>query len=143
MCCDPIEETKIKRKSLRRYGVKVKLEHNLTAGKQTVTPCYHRGWGSLDSISGKESEIRLCSSPLTDGLSGLQFMTDKSFSQAGFALKRSTPQLILMLANASNSALFTLCLKRITLDVLQSVGDHLILNTAELLALANVRIIRK
>jgi len=45
---------------------KSKLEPNLTAGKQTVTPCHHGGWGSLDSISGRETKIRLCFSPLTD-----------------------------------------------------------------------------
>ena len=60
LCCDPIEETKIKRKSLRRYRVEVKLEPNVTAGKQTVTPCHQGGWGSVDSISGKESNLRLC-----------------------------------------------------------------------------------
>ena len=46
--------------------IKIKIEPNLTARKQTVTPCHHGGWGSLDSISGKESEIRLYFSPLTD-----------------------------------------------------------------------------
>ena len=54
LCCDPIKETKIKRKSLRRYRVEVKLEPNLTARKQTVTPCHHGGWESLDSFSGNE-----------------------------------------------------------------------------------------
>ena len=83
-------------------GSEDRLEPNLIAWKQTVTPCHLGGWGSLDSISGKEAEIRLCFSPLTDWLSGLQFMTDMSLSQAGFALGRSTPQLILMLAKASS-----------------------------------------
>ena len=35
-------------------------------------------------------------------LGGLQFMTDMSLCQTGFALGRSTPQLILMLAEASS-----------------------------------------
>ena len=83
-------------------GDEGRLEPNLTAWKQTVTPCHLGGWGSLDSISGKEAEIRLYFSPLTDWLSGLQFMTDMSLSQAGFALGISTPQLILMLAKASS-----------------------------------------
>ena len=52
--------------NVKNNGVEVKLEPNLTAGKQTVTPCHHGGWGSLDSISGKESDIRLCFIPLTD-----------------------------------------------------------------------------
>ena len=47
-------------------GSEDRLEPNLTTGKQTVTPCHHGGWGSLDSISGKEAEIRLYFSPLTD-----------------------------------------------------------------------------
>ena len=43
-----------KRKTTSKMRVEVKLEPNLTAGKQTVTPCHHGGWGSLDSISGME-----------------------------------------------------------------------------------------
>ena len=120
----PHPKWKTTKNGIRSYRVKVKVEPNLTAGKQTVIPCHHGGWGSLDSISGMESNIKLCFSPLTDWLSGLQFMTGRSLSQAGFALERSTPQLILMLANASNSAVFKLCLKRCTLDVLESVVSH-------------------
>ena len=97
---------------------------NLTARKQTVAPCHHGDWGSLDSNSGKEALIRLCLSPLPDWLSGLQFMTDMSLSQAGFALGRSTPQMIRMLANASSLAVFIYCLKRSTLDVFGSMVGH-------------------
>ena len=66
-----------------------RLEPNLTAWKQTVTPCHLGGWGSLDSISGKKAEIRIYFNPLTDWLSGHQFMTDMSLSQARFAIGRS------------------------------------------------------
>ena len=81
-------------------GSEDRLEPNLIAWKQTVTPCHLGGWGSLDSISGKDAEIRLYFSPLTEWLSGLQFITGISLSQAGRALGRSTPQLILTLAKA-------------------------------------------
>ena len=57
---------KKREKNLKIERKKCKLEPNLTAGKQTVTPCHHGGWGSLDSISGRETKIRLCFSPLTD-----------------------------------------------------------------------------
>jgi len=83
-------------------GSEDRLEPNLIAWKQTVTPCHLGGWGSLDSISGKEAEIRLYFSPLTDWLSGLQFMTDISLSQIGLTLGKSMLHLILMLAKASS-----------------------------------------